>query len=66
MPSLRHINLNKTRITDASLDLLARLRNLEYLEVSATMVSDEAIARFKAAKPGCTVETYGRRPKAAY
>jgi Leucine-rich repeat (LRR) protein len=55
LPALESLNLNQTRIDDAALELLAKVANLKSLDLKNTSVSDDAIEKFKAAKPDCTV-----------
>jgi hypothetical protein len=51
---LQKLNLSCTGLFDSGLELLERL-DLQELHLYEAAVSDEAVARFKASRPGCRV-----------
>jgi hypothetical protein len=53
--NLGELNVSLSRITDAGLEALQRLENLFSLYLYKVPVSDEAVRRFEAARPGCRV-----------
>ena len=53
---LRTLNLSRTRITDAALKSLGALPGLKELNLSFTQVSEDAVASFREAVPGCEVK----------
>ncbi len=52
---LRSLNLSGTDITDAGLKHLAQLRNLNFLHLEETTVSDKAVLELRRQLPGCKI-----------
>ena len=56
MTQLEILDLGMTKVTDAGLAQLGGLKNLEMLVISsANNITDEGVAKFKEAVPGCQV-----------
>jgi len=55
LSKLDALNLSETGINDEALEILAQLHGLKSLDVRLTSVTDEGVAKFKAAVPGCKV-----------
>jgi len=53
--SLEELYVVRTAISDAGLDKLARLKNLNYLDIRRTPTSEEAAERLRRQLPDCTV-----------
>ncbi len=54
--SLQELNLRRTRITDAGLDKLVRLRNLKRLVINRTPTSKAAVDRLRLKMPWCAIQ----------
>ena len=51
-----YLYLSGNDITDASLEYLQTIKNLESLTIKETKVTEEGVRKFKAALPGCDVD----------
>jgi hypothetical protein len=56
MAALRKLSLAGTSVGDEGVPHLAELKNLEYLWLNGTRVSDSAYMTLKAALPECQIE----------
>ena len=55
LTNLEKLNLSETGIDDSALEALSAMKSLKSLDVSLTSATDEGVAQFQAAVPGCTV-----------
>ena len=54
-PDIVGLNLDDTKITDASLEQLSGLKKLRWLGLVRTDVTEEGVAQLRQALPQCTV-----------
>ena len=55
--NLRYLRLQRTKITDAAIPSLRRMRTLEYLDLRSTNVSEKAVSELQLALPGLNIQT---------
>jgi hypothetical protein len=55
LPGLKSLSLAGSRISDACLDVLADLPNLQTLSVEDTMITDEGVAELLKKRPNLIV-----------
>lgn len=61
-PPIELFSLARTRVADAVIDDLARIKSLKVLKLNETAISNDAAARLKSALPGCQIEHSFRAP----
>jgi hypothetical protein len=55
LAGLTELRLDRTNITDASVNILTGLTNLKYLDIYHTLISEQGFQLLKKALPGCRI-----------
>lgn len=55
LTNLKSLELYGTRVTDAGVESLLKMKRLEYLGLDRTAISEEAVARIRVVLPECTI-----------
>jgi heme exporter protein D len=56
VPALERLDASRTQIDDGDVEAICKLKRLRRLSVWGTMISDEGIARLRAALPECQID----------